>query len=346
MRKRGPDRPDLRPAGPDRRRSRRGSATSARGGTTSSSCGCSTRPRSSSRSTRRRCSSTSSRAASSTSTPTRPRAEYLRRVRRATPPRSSGRASTWGSSTSRSRPTGRWSSCCSTCSRRGCARGRRPGRRAGAGAGRGAMSFLTPLYVLGAARHRGADRVPPDPPDAPGRGAVQLADVPRAHRRPRLTRRSRLDNSLLLLLRATGPRPAGLRVRPAVPRAGGAARLRRRERRRVAVLIDTSASMRRGDLWPRAKALAAEVDRRLPARPTSSPSSPSTRRRGRCSASTNRRRSTRRGGRPSPGRGSTRLAPTWGATAPGPGPDRRRRRDRGRGRRRARRPAGCRAGSS
>ena len=36
-------------------------------------------------------------------------------VRRARRARSSGRASTWASNTSRSRPTGRWSWCCSTC---------------------------------------------------------------------------------------------------------------------------------------------------------------------------------------------------------------------------------------
>ena len=40
------------------------------------------------------------------------------------------------------------------------------------------MSFLTPLYVLGALAIAAPDRLPPDPPDATGRGAVQLADVP------------------------------------------------------------------------------------------------------------------------------------------------------------------------
>ena len=39
------------------------------------------------------------------------------------------------------------------------------------------MSFLTPLYVLGLAALVGSDRVPPDPPVAPRRSAVQLADV-------------------------------------------------------------------------------------------------------------------------------------------------------------------------
>ena len=64
---------------------------------------------------------------------------------------------------------------------------------------------------------------------------------------------------LLLLLRATA---LGLLVlaftRPFLRRA---ARLDSGdvERRRIAVLIDTSASMRRGDLWPRAKALADRV---------------------------------------------------------------------------------------
>ena len=46
--------------------------------------------------------------------PTAARAGLSAPVRRARRRRSSGRASTWGSNTSRSRPTGRLSSCCST----------------------------------------------------------------------------------------------------------------------------------------------------------------------------------------------------------------------------------------
>jgi len=48
---------------------------------------------------------------------------------------------------------------------------------------------------------------------------------------------------------------------------------------RVAVVIDTSASMRRGGLWTRARALGRRSDRRLPAPPINWPSLRSTSRR-------------------------------------------------------------------
>src|SRR5262249_47815103 len=76
---------------------------------------------------------------------------------------------------------------------------------------------------------------------------------------PRLTRRSRLDDWLLLFLRAAAlVLLAAAFARPFLRQqaladadeAGG---------RRIAVLIDTSPGMRRADLWPRAKSLAREV---------------------------------------------------------------------------------------
>ncbi|QDU89289.1 hypothetical protein Pla175_26780 [Pirellulimonas nuda] len=77
---------------------------------------------------------------------------------------------------------------------------------------------------------------------------------------PRLTKRSRLDNLLLLLLRGLAiallalafARPLFRQTAMVTPEDVG--------RQRVAVLIDTSASMRRGDLWEQA---VAAVDHAL-----------------------------------------------------------------------------------
>lgn len=74
---------------------------------------------------------------------------------------------------------------------------------------------------------------------------------------PRLTRRSRLDHLLLLLLRAAAivlvalafMRPFWRSVAETSSEPPG---------RRVALLVDTSASMKRGDLWRQALALAEE----------------------------------------------------------------------------------------
>ncbi len=76
---------------------------------------------------------------------------------------------------------------------------------------------------------------------------------------PRLTRRSRLTNILLLLLRAAAlillalafARPFFQQDADAAANAG--------QGRRVALLVDTSASMRRADLWSQAAARAEEV---------------------------------------------------------------------------------------
>ncbi len=125
------------------------------------------------------------------------------------------------------------------------------------------MSFLTPLYILGLTAlvapvvFHLIRRSPRG--EVPFSSLMFLAPTP-----PRLTRRSRLDHLLLLLLRAAAL--CLLAFAFARPFLREAARLGFSdvERRRVAVLIDTSASMRRGDLWARALEMANKViaDRR------------------------------------------------------------------------------------
>ena len=120
------------------------------------------------------------------------------------------------------------------------------------------MSFLTPLYILGALSvaapllfHliRRTTRG-----EVPFSSLIFLSPSP-----PRLTRRSRLDNWFLLLLRALALALLALAfARPFLRQAAGLS-LAEGERSRVAILIDTSASMRRGDLWVRAKAKAIEA---------------------------------------------------------------------------------------
>jgi len=120
------------------------------------------------------------------------------------------------------------------------------------------MSLLAPLYVLGALAIAAPivfhliRRSPKG--EVPFSSLMFLSPTP-----PRLTRRSRLDDWLLLLLRAAAllllafafARPF-LREALALNAADG-------ERRRVAVLVDASASMRRDGLWRRATALADEA---------------------------------------------------------------------------------------
>jgi hypothetical protein len=120
------------------------------------------------------------------------------------------------------------------------------------------MSLLTPLYILGLSAIVAPivlhliRRSPRG--EVPFSSLMFLSPTP-----PSVTRRSRLDHWLLLLLRATALallafafarpflRQAALRDNGEVPR------------RRIALLIDTSASMRRGDLWSQAKAKASRV---------------------------------------------------------------------------------------
>jgi hypothetical protein len=117
------------------------------------------------------------------------------------------------------------------------------------------MSLLTPLYVLGLSAvvapilFHLIRRSPRG--EVPFSSLLFLSPTP-----PRLTRRSRLDHLLLLVLRALALCLLALAF--ARPFLRQAARLESgdREAQRIAILIDTSASMRRGDLWPRAVALA------------------------------------------------------------------------------------------
>jgi hypothetical protein len=120
------------------------------------------------------------------------------------------------------------------------------------------VSLLTPLYILGGLAIAAPiifhliRRQPRG--EVPFSSLMFLSPTP-----PRLTRRSRLDDWLLLLLRAAAllllafafARPF---LREAVALDSG-----ENERRRVAVLIDTSASMRRGDMWAQAQKLADEA---------------------------------------------------------------------------------------
>lgn len=117
------------------------------------------------------------------------------------------------------------------------------------------MSFLAPLFMLGALavaapvlfhliRRSPQGRMPFS-------SLMFLSPSP-----PRLTKRSRLDHLLLLLLRAAAF--CLLAFAFARPFLRQAAALDRGEanRERVLLLVDTSASMRRGDLWQQAVASA------------------------------------------------------------------------------------------
>ncbi|MEQ8785037.1 MAG: BatA domain-containing protein [Pirellulaceae bacterium] len=76
---------------------------------------------------------------------------------------------------------------------------------------------------------------------------------------PRLTRRSRLDNLLLLLLRALAIVLLALAFTRPYWRTAADISIFDAPARRVAILVDTSASMRRGDLWKQAVARVNEV---------------------------------------------------------------------------------------
>jgi hypothetical protein len=120
------------------------------------------------------------------------------------------------------------------------------------------MSLLTPLYVLGLLAvslpivFHLIRRTP--------RGDFQFSSLMfLSSSPPRLTRRSRLDHLMLLVLRGlviallafAFARPF---MRQAVPPEATSA-----ERQRVAIVVDTSASMRRGDLWRQATSMVDEA---------------------------------------------------------------------------------------
>jgi hypothetical protein len=76
---------------------------------------------------------------------------------------------------------------------------------------------------------------------------------------PRLTRRSRLDNLLLLILRGLALALLAFAfARPLFYRQSDMT-VSEAEGRRIALLLDTSASMRRGDLWTQAQARVEQV---------------------------------------------------------------------------------------
>jgi hypothetical protein len=120
------------------------------------------------------------------------------------------------------------------------------------------MSFLAPLYVLGALAiaapilfhlirrtTKGETRFS---------SLMFLTPSP-----PRLTRRSRIDQWLLLLLRAAVLILLAFAFARPFLRKAANLNLDDQQRGRIALLIDTSASMRRGDLWAKAKVAANEV---------------------------------------------------------------------------------------
>lgn len=122
------------------------------------------------------------------------------------------------------------------------------------------MSFLTPLYALGTLAIAAPivfhliRRTP--------RGEVAFSSLMFLKPSPpRLSKRSRLDQVLLLLLRAAAL--ALLAFAFARPFLRATARVDTGEgqstRERIALLIDTSASMRRGSVWARATALADDA---------------------------------------------------------------------------------------
>jgi len=120
------------------------------------------------------------------------------------------------------------------------------------------MSFLTPLFILGTLGislpviFHLIRRSP--------RGRQLFSSlmflVPSP---PRITRRSRLDNLLLLLLRAAVLCLLALAFARPFLREAALLNLNSQPGKRIGILLDTSASMRRGDLWSRAQARVGEV---------------------------------------------------------------------------------------
>jgi hypothetical protein len=120
------------------------------------------------------------------------------------------------------------------------------------------VSFLTPLYALGFLAITAPiifhliRRTPRG--EVPFSSLLFLTPTP-----PRLTRRSRLDQWLLLILRAAALVLLAIAFMRPFLRQESLASAGEARGKRVAVLIDTSASMRRADLLPRARALAEQA---------------------------------------------------------------------------------------
>lgn len=120
------------------------------------------------------------------------------------------------------------------------------------------MSFLAPLYVAGLLAislpivFHLIRRTPRGRQDFSS--LMFLAPSP-----PRITRRSRLNNIVLLLLRAAALALLAFAFARPFFRRDAELNVTQAQGRRVAILVDTSASMRRGDLWPQARARAEEA---------------------------------------------------------------------------------------
>ena len=120
------------------------------------------------------------------------------------------------------------------------------------------MSALTPLYLLGMLAVAAPivfhliRRRPKG--EMPFSSLIFLTPSP-----PKLTRRSRLDHLLLLLLRAAALCLLAFAFARPFLRQEAHWNLGEETQRRTAVLIDTSASLKRGDVWSRARAIAGKV---------------------------------------------------------------------------------------
>jgi hypothetical protein len=120
------------------------------------------------------------------------------------------------------------------------------------------MSLLTPLYILGLLAvslpfvlHL-IRRAP--------RGDFQFSSLMfLSPSPPRLTRRSRLDHILLLLLRGAVLCLLAFAFARPFLRQESEPEATNAERQRVAIVVDTSASMKRGDLWQQAMNVVDEV---------------------------------------------------------------------------------------
>ena len=130
--------------------------------------------------------------------------------------------------------------------------GARAGDRRRRGGGEGRMSFLAPLYVAGHAGGRAADPVPPDPAHAAGQADVQLADVPRALAAADHPPQPAEEHPAADPARRGAWRCWRWRSPGRSSAAGADAKVNESAGRRIAILVDTSASMRRGDLWQQA----------------------------------------------------------------------------------------------
>jgi hypothetical protein len=120
------------------------------------------------------------------------------------------------------------------------------------------MSFLTPLYLAGLAAialplvFHLIRRTPRG--QTPFSSLMFLTPSP-----PRITRRSRLDQLLLLLLRAAALTLLAIAFARPFFREALQLGLDAQRGQRVAILVDASASMRRADLWRQAQERAAAV---------------------------------------------------------------------------------------